>query len=163
MTDKASSHIIDHMRVFRELSHRTYIMSPAHDRQRQHMLYYCDDKNHTCMAVQCRSALATSSSTPDTIEHNPSTCIGRRTYSIGSLCWPLLAGDRNLPPQLAELLYASPELVATCDALHQKDSPAQCCISLDLRYSEECCIAVTTVQVGAAAQSGAWQLIHSAV
>ena len=28
----------------------------------------------TCIAVQCFSALATSSSTPDTMEHNPSTC-----------------------------------------------------------------------------------------
>ena len=27
----------------------------------------------TCMAVQCPSALATNSSTPDTMEHNPST------------------------------------------------------------------------------------------
>ena len=30
-------------------------------------------RGFTCIAVQCFSALATSSSTPDTMEHNPST------------------------------------------------------------------------------------------
>lgn len=40
----------------------------------------------TCIAVQCFSALATSSSTPDTMEHNPSTCRTVRPEADAKCC-----------------------------------------------------------------------------
>lgn len=47
--------------------------SPVHWQQYDQPQTVCVEAWITCMAVQCLSALATSSSTPDTIEHNPST------------------------------------------------------------------------------------------
>jgi len=51
------------------------LLFTAHDTQ---ILMMCQsvlvERGFTCIAVQCFSALATSSSTPDTMEHNPSTC-----------------------------------------------------------------------------------------
>ena len=40
----------------------------------------------TCIAVHCLSALASNSSTPDTIEHNPSTCITIKLLPAAKHC-----------------------------------------------------------------------------
>ena len=40
----------------------------------------------TCIAVHCLSALANNSSTPDTIEHNPSTCITIKLLPAAKHC-----------------------------------------------------------------------------
>ena len=116
----------------------------------------------TCIAVHCLSALANNSSTPDTIEHNPSTCITIKPLP-GAKCRNILPPGATLHGSFFFEQDARLAVMYICD----QSCSMTCCIGLQQHKQAQAvresvhlpsaCIGIHTIRAATVTQERTWQ------